>query len=256
MKAVVLGRGFLGQEFERQGFTVYGRDKFLAEAYDVAVLDEFDVIINCIAKTDTRWCEDKANIDTVLQVNSFLPGRLSQYCQKFGKKFVHISTGCLYEKQNSAESSFLAAHCLYTVSKWAGEAKLQPDDLIIRPRLFYSPIHAPNNFLVKLPAYKRYVWDQLDSFTLTEDVPKAVNALLKAEQSGTFNVCSQGSASVWQLACFLMDEKLPHTTIDQVRSEQDLHLVNCTMNTDKLEEYFMPSELWSAMARCWDALYN
>ena len=131
-KVLVLGRGFLGSAFERNGYKVVGRDDFSFyeeyDEHDVTRWDKlfapYDVVINCIARSDTRWCEEDENFEELMEVNAQLPRYLSCAVHRTGKKLVHISTGCLYDSRGagkSYEGDFSSAHCNYVVSKWAGE---------------------------------------------------------------------------------------------------------------------------------------
>ena len=99
-KTIVLGKGFLGQEFARQGYTIWGHGDPIFPSkglYFFDALQPYETIINCVAKSNTRWCQDRKNLDEVMYSNSDIVGILSEYCKDHKKKFVHISTGCLYD---------------------------------------------------------------------------------------------------------------------------------------------------------------
>lgn len=112
MRIIIVGAGFLGKTFERKGHLVWGRDQFKPET-DLKRLDEFDVVVNCIGKSNTRWCED------AFYSNALITRAISGYCSMKDKQFVHISTGCLYDQPDieNKESGFTVAHCNYTVTK-------------------------------------------------------------------------------------------------------------------------------------------
>ena len=211
-KTIVLGKGFLGKKFEQRGFEVWGKDKFCIKQEDnqqikkeqLSRLDNYNVIVNCIAKTDTRWCEKRENFNEALFSNGFVPGILSEYCKRENKKFVHISTGCLYYKKNipQTEKDFIAAHCNYTVTKWVGEMGCNNQDLILRPRLFFGDFKDRNNLLCKLPKFKRFL-TELNSYTSLDILVDAINVLLKENESGIFNVAGEGYATVMDLAEYI-----------------------------------------------------
>ena len=100
---IVLGRGFLGNEFQRQGYEVYSRREFIWPC-ELDTLERYNTIINCIGIADTRGCERAENWPRVMSVNTTLVGALSDYCQSHGKKLVHISTGCVYDQNNSPQN--------------------------------------------------------------------------------------------------------------------------------------------------------
>jgi dTDP-4-dehydrorhamnose reductase len=108
---LVLGNGYLGNEFKRQGYEVWGRDifDFAIEKYngdhDIFLKEwndkfkKYNIIVNCIGQSNTRYCESKVNINKVLSINGYLPSYLSTFCKTTNKIFVHISTGCLYDEK-------------------------------------------------------------------------------------------------------------------------------------------------------------
>lgn len=251
MRIAVVGRGFLGREFERQGFDVFGKE--IAFEALLGQLEKYDVVVNCIAKSDTKWCEKKENFFAVWNSNVKIPSLLSMFCESKGKRFVHISTGCLYDSPGCDESSEIVAHCVYTMSKWAGEMSLGEKDLILRPRLFFSDVPDKNNLLCKLPKFTKYVDGVSDSFTYTGDIPPAVVALLEADQSGVFNIACEGIGSVFDVAMLLgLDPQW--TNIETIRKQLDIHLVNCTMKTDKIKKYYEPSLLGPKLKECFKKL--
>ena len=253
---VVLGRGFLGAEFERHGYKVFGRDEFDHPClYYENALAGYDTIINCIGNADTRACEDPANWEDVYHVNANLPRRLSDYCRRYGKKLVHISTGCVYDQNNApqSEKSFTSSHCRYVVSKLAAEYSCRPKDLILRPRLYFSDIANKNNLLSKLPNFSGHL-TEINSFTSTATIVEATTALLNANQSGIFNVAQRGYGTVQQIASHLGLDAKPPMTGEQLQHSQGLALVNNILDISKLEEFYKPRELFAEFDRCWEWL--
>jgi len=264
-KTIVLGRGFLGKEFERHGYEVWSRDKFEALKTPLSILDDYDIIINCIAKSNTRWCEDKINFLEALNINGHHPAELSMYCEKNNKKFVHISTGCLYDETHKSnnESSFIAAHCNYTVTKWIGEMGCNSSrDLILRPRLLFSDVKDKNNLLCKLPNYDKYVSDKKDSLTSTTTIVHATTKLLENNCSGIFNIAEDGYASIYEIVCWCdkFNKPIPSpwwnmlTSINTVRENEKLYLVNNIMSINKLKQYYQPPKLIDRINECYKKL--
>jgi dTDP-4-dehydrorhamnose reductase len=267
MKIAVLGRGYLGKEFERQGFEVLGKDKFsLSCDYEDGIprttmwsdqwntLKQYDIIINCIGKSNTRWCEDPKNFYKALTINGHLPKYLSEWCKINNKKFVHISTGCLYDKPLQSENDFLVSHCKYTVTKWIGECGCNKDrDLILRPRLYFSDIQDRNNLLCKLPKFSSFISDKKDSLASTKLIVEATVALLKYNQVGIFNVAHEGTASIFEVSKWC-NIKGTYIQSEIVRQREGLYLVNCTMNIDKLKQFYQPQDLEFAIKQCYNIL--
>lgn len=254
-KTVVLGRGFLGKEFERHGFEVWDRSKFNYPQTNSEELDEYDTIINCIGCADTRYCEKQENWKHVWTVNASLVGYLSGYCKSKGKKFVHISTGCVYDKNSAPqlETDLLASHCRYVVSKLSAEFSCHPHDLIVRPRLYFSDIPDKNNLLSKLPNFSRHL-NEINSFTSTRTIVEAVNALLEAEQSGVYNVSQEGYATIQEICREIGLPDKPVISGTELQTSQGLALVNNTMNIEKLKNFYHPRPLMKEIKNCWQAM--
>jgi len=260
MKITVLGKGFLGSEFERQGYDVRGRDKFdvlLFRDNDFTFqwdrLKEYDVIVNCIGQSDTRWCEN--NFKEARWINGEFPSILSRFCKNNDIKLVHISTGCLYDNSNvpCKEDDFIVAHCKYTVSKWIGEDGCDLErDLILRPRLFFGGVRNKKNLLCKLPLFKKYI-NVLNSYTNIQEIPKAMQALLDNEQTGIFNVSNRGYRTVYELAQ-LLDLGGERMNLEELHKSQNIYLVNNVMDTSKLEQFYKTQHIEEAIATCWNEL--
>lgn len=253
VNAIVLGRGFLGKKFEQKGFEVWGKDKFMLSPNQLhQELYEYDVIVNCIAKSNTRWCED--NFKEALWSNGEVPRILSEYCDVTGKQFVHISTGCLYDSGTHpyTETDFMTAHCNYTITKWVGEKGLHERDLVLRPRLLFGDFVDKGNLLCKLPKFTHFL-DAFNSYISVNVLVDAIVALLKHEQSGIFNVACDGIATVHQLAQAIGLEGIGITE-DELHEREHLYLVNNIMNLDKLKQFYRPPDLMDEVMRCWKAL--
>lgn len=263
-RIIVLGKGFLGKEFERQGFEVWGRDQFNINGNEecgfiynyLSKLDNFDIIINCIAKSNTRWCEDRANFPIAMFTNGLLPRWFSEYCDDTGKKFVHISTGCLYDQvyKLQKETDSIVAHCNYTVTKWVGEQGCNPiRDLIVRPRLFFGDMKDKNNLLVKLPKYENHTCVR-NSLSCVSDVVGAIIALLTANQTGIFNIANMGTLSIEEIAKLIKLPKKPLVSIKYLQEKQGLYLVNARMDITKLKQFYTMSSIEDAIIKCWKTL--
>ena len=254
MKIVVLGKGFLGQAFAKEGYEVLGREDVSIESRETDLLwkkrlEGYNVIINCMGKSDTRWCE--LNFDEAFWSNAIVPKILSGYCAGNGIKFVHISTGCLYDDMmmSQMETDFLAKHCCYTVTKFVGEKGCRVDrDLIIRPRLFFGDFPHKNNLICKLKRFNSFV-GEWNSFTSVHVIVKAVWELLLSRASGVYNVCCDGEATVADLADW-MGLYGTRMTGKELRERESLFLVNNTMCIEKLKSIYQPPALREEFMRC------
>ncbi len=254
MKIAVLGKGYLGSTFAKYGYTVLGREDFYIDCgcpdgYLDTIFESYDVIINCIAKSNTRFCEE--NFLSACVSNSKVPSILSNWCASNGKKFVHVSTGCLYDINNipQRETDTLAAHCNYTLTKWIGEKYCNAErDLIIRPRLFFDNSERPSNLLNKIKKFKK-LCRELDSVSSTDVVVNAILTLIENDATGIFNVACDGYISMWDIG-HLMGLDKDFISIDEIRKEQGLYLVNNIMDLSKLKKHFTPPMIEDEIIRC------
>jgi len=214
MRTIVVGAGFLGMAFKEKGHLVWDRNQFKPET-DLKRLDEFDVVINCIGKSDTQWCED--NFQDAFYSNALIVRAMSTYCKTKDIKFVHVSTGCLYDKldEPSTETDPIAARNNYLVTKWSGEQFCHKGDLILRSGLLFGQEKVENNLLCKILEF--------NSYTSTDVFVDAALALIWAGQNGIFNVACDGSA---------------------------------TMCLNKLKNYYKPPKLRSEIERCYGEIQS
>jgi dTDP-4-dehydrorhamnose reductase len=265
-KILVLGRGYLGKEFERHGIETWGREKFDVDyktkslnGCTLADLTNFDVVVNCIGKSNTRWCEDPENFEESMYINGQLPKILSDYCNNNKIRFVQISTGCLYDNTNigNTEESFISSHCNYVTTKWAGEFNCnRKTDLILRPRLYFSDINDRNNLLCKLPNFRTYTGDKLDSLTCTSTIVGATKHLLDSNQSGVFNVAQLGSATIARVAFWCGIEIKGINTAEDLRKQEGLYLVNNVMDITKLLKFYQPMNIEDTVKLSYAELKN
>ena len=174
----------LGRAFKNMGYTVWGRDELDFQLgtdvsklkSDVSVkIANFDVVVNTIAKTDTRWCEQVNNYAELMWTNCDVPTILGSVCNDSEKKFIHISTGCLYEDgiHPNSENDSLVARGKYQHSKLSAEYAIQmvcPDAAILRPRLLFADFDHPSNLLTKLSKF--------DSFTISPETITSCDSIV------------------------------------------------------------------------------
>lgn len=250
---LVIGHGFLGQAFHRAEYPVLTKTscnittktsinslRGIIQAYKARA------VVNCIGKSNTRWCEDPKNFSEMMLSNAKAPELLSKACALENVKFVHISTGCLYDNPSApaTEETPTAAHCNYVVSKWVGEKGCDPSrDLILRPRLYFGDFNHDNNLLCKMRAFTKF-GNTLDSFTSVHTIVSVVQQLLDKDASGIFNVTNGQVLSVSQIENMrrlILGKKdpwsIPTITPEELRKSQNLHLVNAVLSIHKLRRY-------------------
>lgn len=209
MRIVVVGN-FLKQAFTQKGQLVWDEDLFKPEA-DLKRLDEFDVIINCIDQKD-------GDVEEIFYQNVLVARALGKYCNIQNKKFVQMSTGCLYGQlnQENKETDPIVSRCDYTLTKLAAERFCHENDLILRPGLFWG---------------NRNEFSGEQNFVSPEVVVEATLSLIYAGQSGIFNVAYEGKTTISEIA----------TRID-ISAWQTQKLCS-VMGLNKLKNFYRPPSI-------------
>lgn len=228
-KVVILGNGLLGSEIHRQtGWKVLSRSKdgfdiLQSQNFQTYFMDEegknikYDIIINCIANTDTYSENKYAHWD----VNYTSIMNLVDFTNHKKIKLVHISSDYVY-----TNSVFLASEIDVPVhgKNWYSYTKLLADAYIEA---------RSNNYLVcrcthkKTPFPYEKAWiNQIGNFDYVDVIASLIIKLVRKHSTGIYNVGTE-LKTMYDLAmstkkvepCFFEGDK-PH---------------NVSMNTEKLK---------------------
>tara|TARA_R100000541_G_scaffold10134_1_gene17962 strand:- start:272 stop:955 length:684 start_codon:yes stop_codon:yes gene_type:complete len=195
MKIVILGDGLLGKELKNQtGWNSISRSSHNIDFNDVTscyqYLKEYDVIINCIAHTDTY---DK-NKDTHWAINYKAVSRLSDWCTDNNKKLVQISTDYVYANtQHSSSEEDIPVHA----ETWYGYTKLLADGYIELKNKDYLIIrcgHKPTPF-----PYDTAYGDIYGNFDYVNVIAAGIISLVNKNATGLYNVGTE-SKTIYDLA--------------------------------------------------------
>ncbi len=184
MRIVVLGDGLLGSELVRlTGWECISRkqhrfDITNEKQYNDFSLQNYDVIVNCIAYTDT-YSDDK---ESNWNVNYKAVISLSDYCRSHGIKLVHISTDYVYANSNpTASEQDVPVHLntWYGYTKLLGDAyaQLSENNLVIRTS------HKPYPF-----PYNKAWMDQSTNGDYAPVIADLIAQLIKKDAQGLVNV--------------------------------------------------------------------
>ncbi len=195
MKVLVLGKGKLGGEIVKQT----GWDYLCRAEHEITIdnfdewknrMDEYDVVVNCIANTDTY----SDNKEKHWKANYELVTFLAEYCDDNGKKLVHISTDYLY--QNSVDDATEEDEPLFEHT-WYMFTKLLADE--------YLKQHAKNYLICRL-SHKPYpfpydsAWvDVITNADYTPVISGLVIELIKNGAEGLYNVGTERK-TIYELA--------------------------------------------------------
>jgi dTDP-4-dehydrorhamnose reductase len=225
MKVLVLGKGKLGGEIVKQT----GWDYLCRAEHEITIdnfdewknkMDEYDVVVNCIANTDTY----SDNKEKHWKANYELVTFLAEYCDDNGKKLVHISTDYLY--QNSVDDAKEEDEPLFDHS-WYLMTKLLADE--------YLKEHAKNYLICRL-SHKPYpfpyesAWvDIITNADYTPVIAGLVIELIKNGAEGLYNVGTERK-TIYELA--------QRTNKSVLKSIAPPHIPkNVTMNISKMENF-------------------
>jgi dTDP-4-dehydrorhamnose reductase len=184
LKVLVLGDGLLGSEIVSQtGWDFISRKK---DGFNInSDIEEFgipnyDVVINCIANTDTY----SDNKESHWNVNYSFVSHLIEESNFFKFKLVHISSDYIYagSDSNANEDTTVPVHC----NNWYGYTKLLADGLVqlqCENHLICRCTHKPNPF----PYPKAWV-DQVGNFDYVDIIAGLIIELIENNAEGVFNV--------------------------------------------------------------------
>lgn len=180
MSVLVLGNGLLGSELCKQTKwnCISRRDGFDASQPNFKLISEYNIIVNCIANTNSY----SNNLDEHLKINYTFAIALSDYCRLNNKKLVHISTEFVYA--NNAEKPLETDIALPDDTFYA-KTKLFADQFIS----FTNP-----NALICRELHKPYpftypeVWNIQTSGDTVDKIADLIIKLINKNAKGIFNV--------------------------------------------------------------------
>tara|TARA_R110000823_G_scaffold262221_1_gene382822 strand:- start:6783 stop:8147 length:1365 start_codon:yes stop_codon:yes gene_type:complete len=181
MKVLVLGDGLLGSEIINQtGWDCISRKK---DNFDIKCLDiipnGYDVIVNCIANTNT-YSDDK---DSHWETNYVFVNDLIDYCNERYIKLVHISTDYVYAGSKSyASEDSIPLHC----DNWYGYTKLLSDGIVqLRSNnyLLCRCTQVPKPF-----PYDKGWTDRIGNLDYVDVISDLIIKLINNDSNGIFNV--------------------------------------------------------------------
>jgi len=181
---LILGDGLLGSELVKQtGWDYISRKKDGIDIFDfnqwIFKFSEYDIIINCIANTDTY----SNNKELHWKVNYEFVDTLVNFCNETGKKLVHISTDYIYaNSKTEASEEDIPVH----LETWYGYTKLLGDahvQLKSKNYLIVRTSHKPYPF-----PYKN-AWDnQFTNGDYVNKISELIIKLINSNQFGVFNI--------------------------------------------------------------------
>ena len=227
------------------------------------VLDKHkpDVVINSAAKTNLEFCQ--SNKLEAFQSNTIGALNLLEVCKELKIKFVHISSGCLFDGNQtvSTEESTPTPKVWYTWTKtWADQAIEQygyDDYLILRPRQLISKCPHPTNMLTKfLRLDSIAAIKEPNSLTCVEDFGDMLDHLVNVGAKGIYNCSNDGVITPYEIAVALKENIKPSLIVTECSYEELLSKlpnkrVNTILSNQKLKDSgYQPRTAISALNWC------
>jgi len=254
-KVLVFGNGLVGKQiFDALSKT----DGIAATSVTTRIVDsqqvmgiismhEPDVVVNAIGKTgspNVDACEDDK--DATFFSNTVIPMYLSRACDKTGATLVHISSGCVYTKDDTGgvfteedEPNFDGS--FYSFTKKAAEriVSYKPNVLTVRLRMPLTPDKNPRGLFAKLMKYDSIIYE-LNSITYLPDFVETVVYLIQRGTTGIFNLVNPEPVTHSDVLAILQevsgeDILSGKTFIPAEELKTRAPRSNCILSADKVE---------------------
>lgn len=192
-KILILGDGLLGSEISNQtnweyisrkkdGFDINDKSTYhimTSLEHGAVQYCKYDIIINCIANTDTY----NENKNDHWNTNYKGVADLVDFCNRWNLKLVHISTDYIYSNSiSNASEETVPVHC----NNWYGYTKLLGDGYVQLKSNDYLIIrctHKPNPF-----PYESAWIDQVGNFDYVDKIAHMIVNLVDKAADGIYNV--------------------------------------------------------------------
>ena len=173
-----------------------------------------EVVINATGYTKVDLAEDSNQWPELYAINAYALDALSRICKKTSTALVHFSTDYVFDGKTRAgykESSIPSPLNEYGKSKALGEEFIHSNMnkfYLIRTSWLFGP--GGKNFvdtMINLAATQpnlRVVNDQFGKPTYTEDLAKALYALLKSRNYGIYHIVNEGETTWYDFAKEIM----------------------------------------------------
>jgi len=237
--------------------------------YRKTVANHNITIVNCagfIGKPNVDACEKhKAEC---INGNILLPSMLAQLCAENGYKFVHISSGCIYNgyekiftEEDEPNFDFNNGSFYSGTKALAEKTVLQhcPESFIFRLRIPFDQYASSRNYITKLLSYERLVSFE-NSLTNRFDFAKyALDLLSINAEPGIYNITNKGSISAEEVIdltktyCYSMQKFLKSkqfsffSNLDQFMLEITAPRSNCVLDTSKIESLIKVRDVRTAL---------
>ena len=209
MKALILGRGYLGPRLARG--LARSMETFIPFAdihsahFRSSDLTGYDAVVNAFGKTgrpNIDWCE--THREETYRSNVIDALELAEACAKAGVYLVHLSSGCIFygdrpggfNGRGWGEDDAANPQSFYSRTKYAADLVLSqlPNVVVVRLRMPIDHKPHPRNLITKLASYNNII-DVTNSVTVVDDLVAVVGSLIEKRVTGVFHVVNPNPVS-------------------------------------------------------------
>lgn len=216
--------------------------------------DKISHVINCtgaIGSPNVDACETARDI--TLLANAILPQQLAQCCAEVDVKFIHISSGCIfndvscerghlpqieYTENDTPNFCFNSSkYSWYSATKALGETLVKDisNTLICRLRIPFNGEVSTRNYIQKICQYP-ILLNATNSFSNIDEFVAAVTSLYN--RHGIYNLTQPGSMTTRSIINILQQnnlckDKLFFRTIEEFEATVATPRSNCVLNSTK-----------------------
>lgn len=208
MRVLVVGRGWTGRKVHKELLKRQIDASITSSKEAIAAIKygRFDWVINCAGVTgipNVDACEDHPDI--TMQGNASFPIILHRYAQQYMARFMHWSSGCIYEGKIEsvwAHPNFFGS--IYSISKGVSDQYLKDKAVVIRIRMPFSSVTEDKNFITKIMNYNKLYNSGQNSMTDHDEAVKvSIDLLLANTPDGPYNLVNSGSMDMVDIANIL-----------------------------------------------------
>jgi len=259
MRVLLLGKGFigtkLGQFLQTADVDVFHISQQEIDYTNSRTLSRmfrdynFTHVVNCCGYTGTPnvdGCEK--NKEICWNLNVTVPNEIDKIADKYNKKIIHISSGCIY---TGYEKDFLETDqpnfglynpqsSFYSKSKHAFETVIDTKrSAILRIRMPVTSVKEDKNYLYKLFKYDNLI-SYKNSITCIDDLNCLVKHLLDNFIPGIFNAVNTKPITAKEVVDMFKKYNKANPNWNFVEMN-DLDIVanrsNCILSTQKLQQH-------------------
>jgi dTDP-4-dehydrorhamnose reductase len=216
-------------------------------------LGGIDFLINAAGftgKPNVEQCEMRR--EETLQGNLLLPQMLSHLAAVENVRWLHISSGCIYQGDNGGKGfteedepnfSFKYNNCsFYSGVKAVAETYLREDSrcYVARLRIPFDENDGPRNYITKLLTYPK-TYDNINSISHIGDFVKTCLNLYESDcPAGIYNITNEGGISTREVVTMIQKILNPNRGFDYFANDEEFYRVartprsNCVLNINKI----------------------